>query len=123
MRYTEEHDINLARNQAGVFFKMGDYKKICQALEALESIRAYDVPKDEAPPTLTELLDRAAAGKERLTLTYQNQMFLAAVPMDDFDLIEEFETSIDKKSVREALKEAEEKGTISSEQLDKELGW
>jgi len=72
---------------------MGDYQKICQALEALESIRAYNVPKDEeieAPPTLTELLDRAAAGKERLTLTYKNKMFFAAVPMEYIDLIEQF---------------------------------
>lgn len=123
MRYIEEHANS---NQSGVFFKIEDYQKICQALETLESIRAYDVPKNEdidALPSLTELLDRAIVDKERITLTYENKMFLAAVPIEDTDLIEEIELIIDNKSIREALKEAKEKGTISSEQLDKELGW
>jgi len=123
MRYIEEHTNS---NQSGVFFKIEDYQKICQALETLESIRAYDMPKNEgieASPTLIELLDRATADKERITLTYQNQMFLAAIPIEESDLIEEIENVIDNKAVREALKEAKEKGTISSEELDKKLGW
>jgi len=123
MRYIEEHTNS---NQSGVFFKIEDYQKICQALETLESIRTYNVPKNEdieASPTLIELLDRATADKERITLTYQNQMFLAAIPIEETDLIEEIENVIDNKSVREALKEAKEKGTISSEELDKKLGW
>jgi hypothetical protein len=94
MSYIEEHANS---NQSDVFFKI--------------------------EPTLTELLDRATADKERITLTYKNQFFLAAIPIEEDDLIEEIEDIIDNKAIREALKEAEEKGTISSEQLDKKLGW
>jgi hypothetical protein len=58
MSYIEEHANS---NQSGVFFN-------------IEGI--------EASPTLIELLDRATADKERITLTYKNKIFLAAIPIE-----------------------------------------
>ena len=58
-----------------------------------------------------------------MTLTYQKKLFLAAVPIEDVYLIEELEECIDHADANDALHEALNTGTISSEQLDKELGW
>jgi hypothetical protein len=73
--------------------------------------------------TLKELFERVATNHERMILTYREQVFLAVVPIEDFYLIEELEDCIDNADANDALKEALETGTISSEQLDKELGW
>jgi hypothetical protein len=56
-------------------------------------------------------------------VTYQKKVFLAVVPIEDVYLIEELEECIDGADVNDALQEALNTGTISSEQLDKELGW
>ena len=81
------------------------------------------IQKTEVQPTLRELLDDVAAEKERMTLTYRKKIFLAVVPIEDVYLIEELEECIDGADVNDALQEALNTGTISSEQLDKELGW
>lgn len=72
---------------------------------------------------LSELLDQVVANKERLTLTYGSKVFLAMVPIEDVELIEQLEECIDAKIIQEALEEAEEMDTFSLEQLEKELGW
>ena len=56
-------------------------------------------------------------------VTYQNKVFLAVVPIEDVSMIEELEESIDCADANDALQESLNIGTISSEQLDKELGW
>jgi methyltransferase-like protein len=73
--------------------------------------------------SLRELLENVAAEKERMTLTYRKKVFLAVVPIEDIYLIEELEECIDRADVNDALQETLNTGTISSEQLDKELGW
>ncbi|HDN27299.1 MAG TPA: hypothetical protein ENG03_09440 [Thioploca sp.] len=72
---------------------------------------------------LKKLLGRVATNKVRMILTYRKQVFLTVVPIEDFYLIEELEDCIDNADANDALKEAFKTGTISSEQLDKELGW
>lgn len=83
----------------GVFLKQVDYQTIYQALEvALKSIRAYDAFPDEkinAQPSLGELLECAAANKERLTLTYEDQLFLAVVPVEDIKVIAKLQQCMD----------------------------
>jgi len=59
--------------------------------------------------------------KARLTLTYQDKVFLAVAPMDDFDLIEALEDCIDNADADDAIKEEGE--SLTSEQVDKILGW
>ncbi len=95
-----EHDLNVIENQHGVFFKMGDYQKICQALKTLNSVHPYKVPKEQ--PTLSELLEHVATEKERMTLTYQKKVFLAVVPIEDTDVIEQLEDCIDNADANDA---------------------
>jgi hypothetical protein len=66
------------------------------------------------------LVDRAAAKKQRLSLTYQNQVFVAIVPIEDEALFEEIEEGIDNANADDALKEGGQ--PIPWEQIKTELG-
>ncbi|OQY44269.1 MAG: hypothetical protein DRR08_32000 [Candidatus Parabeggiatoa sp. nov. 2] len=48
----------------------------------------------ETKPTLTELLAQVATEKERMTLTYRNKIFLAVVPIEDVDVVEQLNRCI-----------------------------
>jgi len=74
----------------------------------------------EARATLKEVLKKATTDRKRLTLVYENTLFLTVVPIGDIDVIEKLENCIDNANADDALKE---EGFISQEQLDKELGW
>jgi len=81
----------------------------------LETIRVDDA--------LGDFLNRKTTENARLKVTYQDKVFLAVVPIEDVYLIEELEDCIDSADANDALNESVDTGTISSEQLDKELGW
>jgi len=68
---------------------------------------------------LGNFLDKLISTKARLSLTYQDKVFLAAVPIEDAYLIEELEDCIDNADADDALKE---EGSIPWEQVKKELG-
>jgi len=113
-----------APNQSGVFLEKAVYQKVLEALEVLKSVGAYNAIQDEeihTQPTLTELFDRVAVEKERMTLTYQNKVFLAVVPIEDVNVIEQLEDCVDNADADDALKEKGE--SLTSEQVDKILGW
>ncbi len=113
-----------APNQNGVFLEKAVYQKVLEALEVLKSVGAYNAIQDEeihTQPVLTELLDRVAVEKERMTLTYQNKVFLAVVPIEDVNVIEQLEDCVDNADADDALKEKGE--SLTSEQVDKILGW
>ena len=63
------------------------------------------------------------ADNAHFVVAYQKKVFLAVVPIEDVYLIEELEECIDHADANDALHEALNTGTISSEQLAKELGW
>ena len=63
------------------------------------------------------------AEKAHFVVTYQNKVFLAVVPIEDVYMVEKLEEYIDCADANDALQESLNTGTISSEQLDKELGW
>jgi hypothetical protein len=46
------------------------------------------IPQNKVQPSLGYLVDRAAAKKQRLSLTYQNQAFVAIVPIEDDERFE-----------------------------------
>jgi len=71
--------------------------------------------------SLQELLDISATAKERMTLVYQNKVFLAVVPIEDIGMIEKIEDYFDIQ----AVKEAHEINTppIPLEEAKKILGW
>ncbi|MEN8219165.1 MAG: hypothetical protein ABFS56_22930 [Pseudomonadota bacterium] len=49
----------------------------------------------EVQYSLEELIERSVAGKERLTLTYQETVFLAVVPIEDVDVIKQLSDCVD----------------------------
>ncbi len=79
-----------------------------------------DIAITDTRQTLKEVLDLAKIEKKRLTLIYENTLFLTVVPIDDVYVVEKLEDCIDNANADDALKEEE---FISEEQLDRELGW
>ncbi len=75
---------------------------------------------DTQRQALKEVLELAKVEKKRLTLVYENTLFLTVVPVDDVEMVEKLENCIDNANANDALKE---EGFISEEQLDRELGW
>ena len=71
----------------------------------------------------SEIINRAAFGKERVTLTRRGKEIVAVVPIEDVQLLEALEDKIDLDEARAALAEAKKKGTISWEKIKKELGF
>lgn len=71
------------------------------------------------PPHLGDLLDRVVAEQIPLTATYQGQVFVALVPIQDAELFEEIEDYIDCAYIAEARQEED---SIPLEQVQKELG-
>ncbi len=73
----------------------------------------------EARDRLSDIINRAAYGKERVVLTRRGRELAAVVPIEDIRLLEELEDHIDLEAARKAL---EEEGTIPWEQIKRELG-
>jgi prevent-host-death family protein len=70
----------------------------------------------------SEIINRAAFGKERVTLTRRGKEIVAVVPIEDVKLLEALEDKIDLDEARAALAEAKKKGTVSWNKVKKELG-
>jgi prevent-host-death family protein len=73
----------------------------------------------EARERFSDILNRAAFGKERVVLTRRGKELAAVVPIEDMRLLEELENYMDVEAARQALKE---EGTIPWEQVKAELG-
>ena len=70
---------------------------------------------------LTEIIDRAACGKERVILTRRGKAVAAIVSLEDVELLKALEDQIDLESARAALIEAEKEGTVSWEEFKRAL--
>lgn len=70
----------------------------------------------------SEIINRAAFGKERVTLTRRGKEIVAVVPIEDVRLLEALEDKIDLEEARAALAEAKKKGTVPWEKIKNELG-
>ncbi|HWN43306.1 MAG TPA: type II toxin-antitoxin system Phd/YefM family antitoxin [Thermoanaerobaculia bacterium] len=77
----------------------------------------------EAHERFSELLSRVASGKERIVLTRAGEELVAVVPIEDLALVEALEDRADIEEAREALREAQENGTVSLADLKAELGF
>ena len=114
--------VEIQNQQPGVFLKMADYQQMLKALEVLKSTSNYHAIQNQPVNTqkiLTEFLNRVAIKKERMTLTYQKNVFLAVVPIEDFEVIEQLEDCIDNADADDALKE---EASTPWEQVKQELG-
>jgi prevent-host-death family protein len=73
-----------------------------------------------------DVVNRAAYGKERTIVSRRGKDLAAVIPMEDLQLLERLAQEemdrIDLADARAALAEAEEKGTISLQDLMRELG-
>ena len=76
-------------------------------------------PTVEDSARLSELIDRAADGKERIILSRRGVELAAVVPIEDVRFLRELEDRIDLEDARAALME---EGSISLEQFKAELG-
>jgi prevent-host-death family protein len=72
----------------------------------------------EMKDTLSEVLNRAAYGRERIVIASRGKPKAAVISLDDLELLEELEDAL---AVREALEEYERGETISLEELIAEL--
>lgn len=73
----------------------------------------------EARERFSDIINRAAFGKERVVLTRRGKELAAVVPIEDMRLLEELENYMDVEAARQALKE---EGTIPWEKVKAELG-
>ncbi len=75
----------------------------------------------DARNQFSEIINRAAFGKERMILTRRGKEIVAVVPIEDVKLLEALEDRIDLEEARAALSESKKKGTISWEKIKKEM--
>jgi prevent-host-death family protein len=88
----------------------------------MEARRMGQVNTVNARAQFSEIINRAAFGKERVTLTRRGKEIVAVVPIEDVKLLEALEDKIDLEEARAALAEAKKKSTVSWEKIKKELG-
>jgi len=81
-----------------------------------------DMSTVELRGNLSEVVNRAAFGKERVVLTRRGRKVAGIVPFEDVKLLEALDNRKDIEDAKKALKEAAKKGTISLAKLKKELG-
>jgi prevent-host-death family protein len=83
-----------------------------------------NVTAAEARNQLSELINRAAYGRERIVLTRRGKQLAALVPMEDVELlerlVEELEDRLDVDTAKKRLAGAE--GSVSLDELKAELG-
>ena len=76
----------------------------------------------DARAQFSEIINRAAFGKERMILTRRGKELVAVVPIEDIKLLEALEDRMDLEEARASLLEAKRKGTVPWEKIKKELG-
>jgi prevent-host-death family protein len=90
--------------------------------ERIYAMSAKDMSTVELRENLSEAVNRAAFGKERVVLTRRGRKLAGIVPYEDLQLLEALEDRKDIEDAKRALKEAAKKGTISLAELKKDLG-
>ncbi|HUT54967.1 MAG TPA: type II toxin-antitoxin system Phd/YefM family antitoxin [bacterium] len=76
----------------------------------------------EARENLSDLINKAAYGKERIVFTRRGKELVALVPMDDLELLEEMEDRIDLEEAKKAWAEQGKKPLIPLAKVKKRLG-
>ena len=76
----------------------------------------------EARNKFSDLINRAAFGKERIVLSRRGKDLVAVVPIEDVEFLQELENRLDLEEARKALKESGKKGNKPWVGLKAELG-
>ena len=75
----------------------------------------------ELSRNLSEVMGRIAYGGERFVVTKNGKQYVALISFDEFQKLEELEDLADNLLADEILKETEEKGTVSLDDVKKLL--
>jgi prevent-host-death family protein len=77
-----------------------------------------------AREAFSEILNRAAYGKERVVLTRRGKKLAAVIPVEDLALLEELENRLDADEARRAIEAAARKGEkpVRWSKVKKDLG-
>lgn len=76
----------------------------------------------EARDQFSDVINRAAYGKERVVLTRRGKALVAVVPIEDLELLRDLEDYYDAKDADEALEDVRIHGTIPWAQVKSGLG-
>ena len=76
----------------------------------------------KARKVFSETVNRVAYTKERVMVERHGKAIMAMVPVEDVELLQEFENRMDLADIRAALAEVKKKGTKPWSVLKKELG-
>jgi prevent-host-death family protein len=76
----------------------------------------------EVRENLSEILNRAAYGQERIVVTRHGKALVAVVPIADLEELERLEDEIDREEILRSLESIQAEGTISWEQVRAEAG-
>ena len=76
----------------------------------------------EARENFAEVINRTAYGKERVVLTRRGKPLAAVVSMEDVQLLEQVEHTIEVREAQVALQEIRKYGTIALRDFMKERG-
>lgn len=80
-----------------------------------------DIPTAKARNQFSDLINRAAYGKECIALTRRGKRLVAIVPIEDIELLEEIENREDLEDARNALVEVRQRGTVPWEKIKARL--
>ncbi|MFZ0943443.1 MAG: type II toxin-antitoxin system Phd/YefM family antitoxin [Syntrophobacteraceae bacterium] len=76
----------------------------------------------EARKQISEVINRAAYGKERVILTRRGKPVVAVVPIEDVETLEALEDRFDIEEAHKVLAGTEKEGTVPFNEVKKELG-
>jgi prevent-host-death family protein len=74
----------------------------------------------EARDRFSEIVNRAAYGKERIQLTRHGKGIVAVIPIEDLELLERLEEAADLQAAAKALAESDER--VPYEEVRRKLG-
>lgn len=75
----------------------------------------------EARKNMAELLNRAAYGGERFVVTRHGKELVAIVPLEDATLLDRLRGFLEKRDFEAALREVAEAGTVSWDEVRRDL--
>lgn len=79
------------------------------------------IPFSEARSNLTEIVNEVAYGGERVILTRKGKELVAIISLEDLEILQALEDKIDFEEAKKALKDIEKHGTVSWEELKRQL--
>jgi len=98
--------------------------RFCAKL-SVKSLEAGTMPSTPATiqeHDISDLIDRVTSEKDRVIVVRDGKEVAALVPLEDLETLEELDDLLEQAEADAALKEAQEKGTITLEEVKAGLG-